>query len=244
MQAYLGADMIVANSAATLAVFSTSFGPPRLGIVAYLGVDPKWFAPVEEPFEHPALAALAADSVIISSVGRIEDRKGQLETVGLLARAQSEPDTPRFVYVIVGRPEQVEYTDQISAEAAALNVEVVFAGRLSDDDLARLYARSLCHVLCARPLSTKIEGFGLVLIEAGAQGCPSITTRIGGIPEVVGEESALLFDADDFGGMARMIARLAREPATRAAHSVACRDRAQTFTWQSCAEHAFPDLMT
>jgi len=90
-------------------------------------------------------------------------------------------------------------------------------------------------------LPGKIEGFGLVLVEAAAQGCPSIAAAVGGIPEVLGETGALVAP-DDLDGFAARIAEFAGNAAARGAHGAAARARAERFTWAACARTTFPEL--
>jgi phosphatidyl-myo-inositol dimannoside synthase len=240
-RAYAGAEVVVANSHATLRIFSESFGMPRKGVVAYLGVDPMWFQPVLGKFEHPQLAALPQASSVICAVGRIEPRKGQLETVRAIARARDEYGLDDPIFVMAGRIEDQAYASRILDEAARTRVPVIAAGRLSDDDLKRLYGRAVCHTLFARELPGKIEGFGLVLVEAGAQRCPSIATAVGGIPEVMGS-TGVLVPPEDVNAMARAIAAYVADTELRERDGDLARSRARTFDWTSCAGATFPEL--
>ena len=242
--AYRRAEVIFCNSRATLDIFQRSFGRVPNGKVNYLGVDESWFLKVDPAFRHPELARLPAEAAIIASVGRIEDRKGQLETIEALKIARDRFGLRNFVYVIAGRAEPGQHMSDVKDAASAAGIAILMTGRLSDEDLRRLYSRALVHILCAQPKSTKIEGFGLVLLEAAAQHCPSITTRVGGIPEVVGEDYPLLFDPIDFAGMGRAIAGLANDPQLRMQTGDALYQRAQSFTWRACAETTFPELLT
>jgi len=242
--AYRRAEVIFCNSRATLDIFQRSFGRVPNGKVNYLGVDESWFLKVDPAFRHPELARLPTEAAIIASVGRIEDRKGQLETIEALKIARDRFGLRNFVYVIAGRAEPGQHMSDVKDAASAAGIAILMTGRLSDEDLRRLYSRALVHILCAQLKSTKIEGFGLVLLEAAAQHCPSITTRVGGIPEVVGEDYPLLFDPIDFAGMGRAIAGLANDPQLRMQTGDALYQRAQSFTWRACAETTFPELLT
>ncbi|HEY3697183.1 glycosyltransferase family 4 protein [Phenylobacterium sp.] len=239
--AYAAADLILANSQATLQLFSASFGSPFESRVTYLGVDHAWFAPQDGGFEHADLAALDPQSAVVCTVGRIEARKGHLESVRILARARDDYGLADPVFVMAGRPEDEAYVAHVLAEAKALGIPAIQTGRLSQADLKRLYRRAACHVLCARELSGKIEGFGLVLLEAAAQDCPSVATRLGGIPEVMGDTGVVL-PADDFDGMARAVAVYAADIGTRRRDGAAAKLRAQAFTWAQCARRTFPEL--
>jgi phosphatidylinositol alpha-1,6-mannosyltransferase len=58
-----------------------------------------------------------------------------------------------------------------------------------------------------------VEGFGLVLLEAGACGRPVLGARSGGIPDAVAEDdSGLLVAPDDVEAAADALARLLGDP--------------------------------
>lgn len=84
-------------------------------------------------------------------------------------------------------------------------------GRVEYDRLPETY-RGADYLLCA----SRYEGFGLTLLEAWACGIPVVTTRVGIVPELLGEEPALdelvVDDPDDAEGFAARIERLRREP--------------------------------
>ncbi|HTK28147.1 MAG TPA: glycosyltransferase family 4 protein [Vicinamibacterales bacterium] len=86
-----------------------------------------------------------------------------------------------------------EEGDRLRQEAADLP-HVRFLGRVSPDDLGRLYRDAIAVVMP----SAGYEVFGLVLIEAFARRTPVIARNLGALPEVVAEsEGGLLFDRDD-----------------------------------------------
>lgn len=241
-RAYLTAEMVACCSTATLDLFRANVGVPENGVVTYLGVGASWFESVEGEFEHAALAALAADASIVCSVGRIEQRKGQLETVRALARAREAHDLHNPVYVIAGHAEDEAYAAQVLKEAKGLNVPVLATGPLSQADLKRLYQSAACHVLFAQPVAGRIEGFGLVLLEAAAQRCPSVASDLGGIPEVLGN-TGVLVQPGDIAAAARAIASYAGDRDLRSRHGDAAHRRATSFTWHACAKATFPELI-
>jgi N-acetyl-alpha-D-glucosaminyl L-malate synthase BshA len=72
------------------------------------------------------------------------------------------------------------------------------------------------------------ESFCLSLLEAMWFGCPSVTTEVGGIPEVVRSgESALIVPPGDADALARAVERLIGDPTTRAAMGKAAQHRAR-----------------
>jgi phosphatidylinositol alpha-1,6-mannosyltransferase len=241
-QAYRSAEMICANSQATLDIFSENFGAPAHSAVTYLAADSWWSEPATGEFEHEALRAIPADSGVICAVGRIEPRKGQLETVQAVALARDTHGLDSPVLVIAGRPEDEAYAAEVQAEAERSKLSVVLTGRTSNEDLRRLYHRSLCHTLFARALPGKIEGFGLVLLEAACQTCPSVATRVGGIPEVMGDTGKLI-PPEDIDAFAQAIARYATDDGERQAEGRTAQEHAKGFTWRRCAAGTFPELV-
>jgi glycosyltransferase involved in cell wall biosynthesis len=77
------------------------------------------------------------------------------------------------------------------------------------------------------------EGLGVVLLEAMSYGVPVIASRIGGIPDIVGDgATGLLVPPGDAGALAAALERLAVDPSLRARLGSAGREhvRAQ-FSW-------------
>lgn len=240
-RAYSAASMVLFNSEATKEIFERGFGKMRDPHVSYLGVDRFWFEDASEVFDNPELAALLDDQLIVCSVGRLEPRKGHIEALGAIARLQERHGTAKLVYVIAGRAEDESYAALLMAEARRLSVKVLLTGRLSRADLRLLYKRSLCHMLLASSLPGKIEGFGLVLLEAAAQECPSIATASGGIPEALGS-TGVLVEEGNLDRAAEKIWSMVSDPKARKALGRASRQHAQNFTWARCADVTFPEF--
>lgn len=240
-RAYLAADLVAYNSQATRDIFRAQLGQPAREAITYLGVGREWFGPpAAGGFEHAALAASPAGP-LFCSVGRLEPRKGHIDTIAALARARDTHGMADPVYIVIGRAEDDGYAQAIADAGRAHQVRTLLPGRLSIDDIKRVYTRAAANLLFARALPGKIEGFGLVLVEAAAQGCPSIAAAVGGIPEVLGETGALV-GADDLDGFAARIAAFAGADGTRAERGAAARARAERFTWAQCARMTFPEL--
>jgi glycosyltransferase involved in cell wall biosynthesis len=74
-------------------------------------------------------------------------------------------------------------------------------------------------------LSSRTEGTPIVLLEAIAAGVPVVATAVGGIPDVVGPEEALLVPPDDPRALARAIRAVRDDPAGAAARAARARAR-------------------
>ena len=76
--------------------------------------------------------------------------------------------------------------------------------------------------------TSETESFCLSLLEGMFFGCPSVSTRVGGIPEVVEDGvSGVLVPFGDVDGLAKALNQLIAEPHQRAALGQAARQRAQ-----------------
>jgi L-malate glycosyltransferase len=75
--------------------------------------------------------------------------------------------------------------------------------------------------------TSETESFCLSILEAMYFGCPSVARHVGGIPEVVEENtSGLLVPSDDPGALARAVESLIQEPKRRTTMGLAARKRA------------------
>lgn len=109
---------------------------------------------------------------------------------------------------------------------------VALLGRVSDDDLARLYSEAHVSVVPSRAL----EGFGLVVLESLASGTPPVVTRVGGLPEHVSLlDPTLVVEPEDPAALAaRLVAAFDGDRPT----PEQCVAFAGTYTWTATArEH-------
>jgi glycosyltransferase involved in cell wall biosynthesis len=97
------------------------------------------------------------------------------------------------------------------AQQLGIQNRVSFCGQLSADAVQSLLRSSDVLVLPSRRTDAWQEQFGLVLTEAMAEATVTVGSRTGAIPEVIGSED-LLFEEDDFRGLARTLERLACDP--------------------------------
>ncbi len=129
------------------------------------------------------------------------------------------------------------YADYRSPEAAitalGLGARVRLLERITDDELAALYAGARMFLL-----PSLYEGFGLPILEAMAAGVPVITSNVSSMPEVAGD-AALLVDPRDTSGIADAIVRLLHDELM--ARDLATRGRAQarSFSWENAAQETF-----
>ena len=114
-------------------------------------------------------------------VGRLVPHKGQrvlIDAMALVSRVIP------WRLVIAGTGEQEEHL-RTRCSSAGIHERVVFAGALTDNELNAEYSKASVVVLPSISTRTGVEGFGIVLLEAMAYGCPLVASAVGGIPEVL-----------------------------------------------------------
>lgn len=119
-------------------------------------------------------------------VSRIEKPKGQ--DVLIKAFGQVVKAIPKSKLVIVGEGQTTNLKKLVSRLGMEKKVE--FKGRVK-----KAYDEMGNFNVFVFPSSWKLEGFGLVLIEAMMLGIPIVARNQGPVPEVTGD-SALLVDGD------------------------------------------------
>jgi L-malate glycosyltransferase len=138
------------------------------------------------------------DATIISAVGQLVEMKGQ----DLLIRALGRLDRGRDIRLLIAGdgPERIKL--QRLAQALGVQEWVRFLGHCHDVGAAYAASDIFAH-------SSRAEGFGLVLAEAGYFGLPVVATTVGGIPEVVEDGvTGLLVPPDDPPALAAALSRL------------------------------------
>ena len=178
---------------------------------------PLWVNP-EETRKIRERHGLVGKKVVLYA-GKIRESKG----VGVLARAMGEVfhQEPETVWVLAGgtgfgyqrENKKTDFSERLRKELAPWQDRVRFLGFIRPQEMPNIYL--LGDVFVAP--SQLEEGLGLVFLEASAGGLPIISTRQGGIPEVViHEKTGLLLDRkDDVSELTERILGLLRAPEVR-----------------------------
>jgi glycosyltransferase involved in cell wall biosynthesis len=112
--------------------------------------------------------------------------------------------------LLAGGGREIEYYKAL-VEKAGLNGKVKFLGPIEFSKMPELYKK--CDIFC---LPSMFEAFGLSIIQAMSCGKPVISTRVGGIPEIIKEEkSGILVPPGDAERLASAIIRLAKHKTLR-----------------------------
>jgi phosphatidyl-myo-inositol dimannoside synthase len=152
-------------------------------VKAWPGVDANMLKETQEEQVRAVLKKYELTQPYIISVGRLIERKGfdlVIDAFGQIDQTKVR-DTK---LVIVGDGPQLDQL-QSHVEASLLDNSVLFLPDVPDEDLRALYAGAYLFALTPRELTNDIEGFGIVYLEAAAQGVPCIGTDTGGVPEAI-----------------------------------------------------------
>ena len=134
---------------------------------------------------------------ILLTVGNVTPRKGQHRVIKALPEILNR--FPEAHYHIVGLP---TYKDQFLQLAQSLGVEqaITFHGKIKRrEDLYRFYRSSdVFMILSENQKDGDCEGFGIVVLEAGYFGLPSIGATGSGIVDAIDDgKSGYLVDGND-----------------------------------------------
>lgn len=227
---------VMRRSVRRSAMVATVTATMQAEVTAHYGVAPERTTVIPNGCDHEVFrpAARRPDldlpESFLLAVGTLEPRKN---LSGVLAAHRALrarwPDAPDLV--VAGGPGW--RTRGLGFEIDELNQTpgVKWLGFASDETLAGLYSNALALVL-----PSHYEGFGLPVLEAMASGCPVVTSRRGGLPEVAGD-AALYVDPDDVTDISSGMERVARDPTLRETIRSKGFERARAYTWDA-AGHA------
>ncbi|MBU4315182.1 glycosyltransferase family 4 protein [Patescibacteria group bacterium] len=156
-------------------------------------VDTDRFAPGDAP-EIRASLGIDDNAKVIIFVGGLDDAHYFKGVDVLLEACSLIRDDVNWHLIIVGDGNlRQKYQDK--ALNKNISSRVYFAGRVDNDDLPKYYQASDIHVL---PAINRCEAYGLVTLEAGSSGLPSIVSNLPGVRILVkNRETGLIAQPND-----------------------------------------------
>jgi phosphatidyl-myo-inositol dimannoside synthase len=187
----------------------------------------------------PGASPLPRDAFLLLSVGRHVERKGFAWFVDRVM-----PRLPGNVHFWLAGEGPATSAIRAAVQRHSLGDRVRLPGRVSDEDLARLYAAADMFVMPNLPVPGDIEGFGVVMLEAGASGLPVIGAGIEGILDVVREaENGHLVPSAEADAFIAVISRYERDrEALDSLSRRAARFTRETFGWTAIADRFLHSL--
>ena len=161
------ADVVCSTSEAMSEIINKNFSKSTIHIIPF-GVDIDLFLPTST---NPKVFT-------VGTIKSIEDHNGidcLLDAASILVNKYNEK---RIQYLIVGKGSLLEEMKQ-KATKLKLDDFVTFSGEINYNKIVEYH--QMLSIFIA--MSTR-ESFGVAILEAAACGIPSITSDIGGLPEV------------------------------------------------------------
>jgi phosphatidylinositol alpha-1,6-mannosyltransferase len=221
-------DLMIANSRNTQRLLSNHIDPAKV-VVVHPGVDLPAFDGAAEAGQAWRQAQGLQDRLIVLTLARLDVRKNQamvMRAVAELARRH-----PNLLYVMAGGGGQMEALKQLASELN-LSGRVRFTGEVDGATKLALYGACDVFAMPAIQHGTDLEGFGMVFLEAGACGKPSIAGHSGGQAEAVNDgETGLVVDGHDLSAVTAALDRLLSDPALRQSMGNAGRRKAEAHDW-------------
>ncbi|MCY4071771.1 MAG: glycosyltransferase family 1 protein [Chloroflexi bacterium] len=158
------------------------------------------------------------DETVLIYVGRLSDEK-QIEHIRLALES-----LPKTRLVLVG-----DGPARPALERAFAGLPVSFMGYLRGERLSQAYASADIFVFPSR-----LETFGLVVIEAMAAGLPVVASRVGGVSDIVTEgKTGYTFESGDTRALAEGISKIAGDRDNMRHMGAQARAYAETQTWDA-----------
>jgi glycosyltransferase involved in cell wall biosynthesis len=176
---------------------------------------------------HPAEATKDSGELRVITVGRLSVTKRLgllLEAVEVLYRQGGKA----YLTVVGGGPLESELRRSLAGQY--LRGAVTLLGRREGSEMPDLYRQHDIFVSASMQ-----EGMSNAMLEAMASGLPIVTTRCEGVDELIADNGVVVEDSRPE-TLAAAVRRLADDPATRHAMSVAARTKAESFGWDKVAE--------
>lgn len=165
------------------------------------------------------------DDFVVGMVGRIERYKGHEDMLLAMAELPEElRDRLRLVIVGSGPADEAARLRHI-AERLGLSERVHFTGYIPGDSVAVAGQFDLLAMV-----TKDFEGFGLAVAEAMAAGTPVLATAVGGVPEFVTPDIAMLVPPESPEEIARALEAIMRDPDAAKARATRAQAHIENFS--------------
>jgi len=176
---------------------------------------------------------LPDDAFLLVTVGRQVRRKGFVWFIENVMPKLPE----RVIFWLAGDGPERENIEA-AIERASLQQRVRCLGKISEEELVELYRRGKLFVMPNIVVPGDMEGFGIVMLEAGACGLPTLAADLEGIRDVIDDGvNGWFAPTEDAEAFAARIKSLLDDPdGLRKASKRAAEYVTSTFRWDSTAQ--------
>lgn len=208
----------------------------------YNGIDLHAFSSCNHSINRNSIG-LQEDNFVMVFSGRVTAEKGIMQLIEAMTLLQ---DLPRIKLLVIGSSfygnddNENSFAKALREKAAHLSDRIIFTGFIPYAQMPNYLQIADIAVIP----SVWDDPFPTTVLEAQAMGLPIISTRRGGIPEQVTEESAILLDTDEYfvDNLATAIRDLYQHPEKRKALGQAGLLHSQYFNKERFAKDFFEAL--
>lgn len=225
------ADVIIATSKSYIheSKYLTKY-PEKIKVVPN-GINLEEFQTKLSKCECQSRVGLPSGKKIILFFGNLVAYKGP--DILLKAFSIVKKSYPNVMLVYAGRGEIQAELEDLSVKMG-LNDSVKFTGFV-EEELKTLYYHS-ADIFCL-PSVTMAEAFGIVNLEAMACGLPVVSSRLGGIPDIVQDgKNGIIVEPGDIEALANALTKLLEDDKLRAKMSLEGKKMSKNYSWAKIAE--------
>ncbi len=190
----------------------------------------------------PELSAkIESTDLLLCSVGRQVKRKGHEWFIRNVM-----PQLASNVHLVLGGTGPESQAISQAGLETGLQSRIHSLGLVAEEKLASLYSGGDLFIMPNIPIDGDMEGFGVVMLEAGLCGMPSVASRIEGIQDVITDGmNGYGVEALDVDGFAEVISGFAVAPDTLNKMSQTARSHTiDRFAWPSVCGQVVATLKT
>ncbi len=208
--------------------------PPERVQVVHHGVAQPFFEPVSSDARQQIRRDYKLPASYALYVGQVYPAKN----FDRLLRAYRRVGPKHGVHLVIagGSVGAAAAREQALIEQLGIGEWVVRAGWIDQSQLPAFYAEARALLL-----PSVYESVGMPAVEAMAAGCPVVTSNRYGTREIV-QDAGILVDPGDVEAIAEGIERALTDACLCDQLVAAGRRRAQTFTWERCAQQTLAFL--
>lgn len=233
-------DVVTYISRYTRGRFAAAFGPHAAFERLPSGVDIERFSPnAQAGQEIRQRHGIGAEQPLIVCISRLVRRKGQDMLIRSMPRILAQHPDARLLIVGVGP--RGKALEQFARDCGVAD-QVIFAGKVSFDELPAYYNAGTVFAMPARTRGggLDVEGLGIVYLEAQACGVPVIAGNSGGAPEtVIDGETGVVVNGASADSVATGLLTVLDNPRRASEMGIHGREHVvENWTWEVMAERA------
>lgn len=229
-------NRIIAVSEFTRQDIMKTYGIDRQKIDVVYNDASAFFAPSPEMEQEQTRRRFCGGDAYFMFVGAIHPRKNLVNLFKAFDLFKQQT-LSKAKLLIVGRKAWNSKDITTAYEQLRNQEDVIFTGRVSDEELRQLYGGALANVYVPT-----LEGFGIPIVEAQKCYCPVITSNVSSMPEVGGDAVLLVnpFKVEEIAGAMK---KMEEDAALRQTLIYLGRQNLKRFSWELSAGKLWDSLL-